>query len=54
MRLGDIIRRIVELIQNEWVLVSDESVSCRTWNDVRNCEAYMLFYVACREQFGPS
>jgi len=31
---------------NEWVLVSDESVSPRTWNDVRRCQAYMLFYVA--------
>jgi len=32
--------------QNQWVLVSDESVSLRTWNDVKRCQAYMLFYVA--------
>lgn len=29
---------------NSWVLVSDQSVSPRSWNDVRNCQAYMLFY----------
>ena len=28
----------------EWVLVSDESVMSRSWEDVQNCEAYMLFY----------
>jgi len=33
-----------------WVLVSDESVSSRTWEDVRGCQAYMLFYVASREE----
>ena len=32
--------------QKEWVLVSDESVSPRTWSDVKRCQAYMLFYLA--------
>lgn len=32
--------------QQEWALVSDESVALRTWADVRRCQAYMLFYVA--------
>ena len=31
---------------NSWVLVSDQSVSPRSWNDVKSCQAYMLFYVA--------
>jgi hypothetical protein len=30
----------------DWVLVSDEKVASRTWNEVRRCQAYMLFYVA--------
>ncbi len=29
---------------NEWVLVSDESVVPRSWEDVQTCEAYMLLY----------
>lgn len=32
--------------RNTWVLVSDMSVSSKTWNDVKKCQAYMLFYVA--------
>ena len=35
---------------NNWVLVSDESISICTWNDVRRCQAYMLFYVAGRAE----
>ncbi|KAL3803646.1 hypothetical protein HJC23_003700 [Cyclotella cryptica] len=31
---------------SKWVLVSDESVSPRSWDDVKSCQAYMLFYVA--------
>eukprot|EP00956_Cyclotella_meneghiniana_P008989 scaffold12308_cov74-Cyclotella_meneghiniana.AAC.27 len=31
---------------NTWVLVSDMSVSSMTWNAVKKCQAYMLFYVA--------
>lgn len=45
--------RRVGLERNEWVLVSDESVSFRTWNDVRGCQAYMLFYAACCRQAEP-
>eukprot|EP00986_Skeletonema_menzelii_P016507 scaffold14840_cov127-Skeletonema_menzelii.AAC.3 len=29
---------------NEWVLVSDENVVPRSWEDVQTCEAYMLLY----------
>lgn len=32
--------------QNDWAVVSDESIAFRTWNDVKRCQAYMLFYVA--------
>lgn len=35
--------------RDDWVLVSDESVSSWTWEDVRGCEACMLLYVACRQ-----
>ena len=38
--------RRVDPEQNDWVLISDESISARSWNDVRSCQAYMLFYVA--------
>ena len=38
--------RRVDLKRREWVLVSDESVAPRTWNEVRRCQAYMLFYAA--------
>ncbi|KAL7522826.1 hypothetical protein ACHAWX_007556 [Stephanocyclus meneghinianus] len=31
---------------SKWVLTSDESVSPRSWDDVKSCQAYMLFYVA--------
>lgn len=31
---------------NFWVLVSDQCVSSRSWQDVKNCQAYMLFYSA--------
>ncbi|KAL7464512.1 hypothetical protein ACHAXS_004846 [Conticribra weissflogii] len=34
------------LSPTEWALVSDESVTLRTWADVSMCQAYMLFYVA--------
>ncbi len=30
--------------QKKWVLVSDESVIPRSWEDVQRCEAYMLLY----------
>jgi ubiquitin C-terminal hydrolase len=36
--------RRVDQEQNDWVLVSDESVVSRTWTEVRKCQAYMLFY----------
>ena len=29
---------------NEWVLVSDENVVPRSWEDIQSCEAYMLLY----------
>ncbi|KAL3822504.1 hypothetical protein ACHAXA_002522 [Cyclostephanos tholiformis] len=38
--------RRVDSERKEWVIVSDENVASRTWNDVRRCQAYMLFYVA--------
>jgi hypothetical protein len=38
--------RRVDPKRREWVLVSDESVAPRTWNEVRRCQAYMLFYAA--------
>lgn len=31
---------------NDWVLISDESIKSLTWDDVKSCQAYMLFYVA--------
>ncbi|KAL3779374.1 hypothetical protein ACHAW5_005981 [Stephanodiscus triporus] len=40
--------------RNEWVLISDESVASRTWNEVRRCQAYMLFYVAASPKNEPS
>jgi len=42
--------RRVDPEENDWVVVSDESVSFRTWDDVRRCQAYMLFYVAGRAE----
>ena len=38
--------RRVDPNQNDWAVVSDESIAFRTWNDVKRCQAYMLFYVA--------
>lgn len=38
--------RRVDPQSNEWVLVSDQCIMPRSWNDVRCCQAYMLFYVA--------
>jgi uncharacterized UBP type Zn finger protein len=32
--------------ENKWVLISDQSVVPISWRDVRNCQAYMLFYEA--------
>ena len=32
--------------KNDWVLVSDQNVSPRHWNDVKKCQAYLLFYEA--------
>jgi ubiquitin C-terminal hydrolase len=32
--------------EDEWVVISDQRVSPRSWNDVKRCEAYMLFYAA--------
>ena len=36
--------RRIDPTQNDWVLVSDMSATPKTWNDVRGCQAYMLFY----------
>ena len=33
-----------DITKNEWVLVSDQRVSSRNWNDVKKCQAYLLFY----------
>ena len=32
-----------------WVLVSDESIRTVSWDQVKSCQAYMLFYVAVHE-----
>lgn len=40
--------RRVDPEEDGWVLVSDDIVSFLSWNDVKKCQAYMLFYVACQ------
>ena len=43
-------RRLVKdarVVSDRWVRISDEMVSVVDWNDVRRCQAYMLFYEAC-------
>jgi len=39
---------------NDWVLISDESIRSLTWDDVKKCQAYMLFYVAIDSTSGMS
>mmetsp|Transcript_11241 Transcript_11241/g.25206 ORF Transcript_11241/g.25206 Transcript_11241/m.25206 type:complete len:847 (+) Transcript_11241:377-2917(+) len=39
-------RRVVSSIGKEWALVSDETVSYCSWDDVRRSQAYMLIYEA--------
>jgi len=39
---------------NDWVLISDESIRSLTWDDVKRCQAYMLFYVAIDSTSGMS
>ena len=36
--------RRIDPTQNDWVLVSDMSATPKTWNEVRGCQAYILFY----------
>lgn len=38
--------RRVDPNRNSWVVISDESIVSLTWDDVKRCQAYMLFYVA--------
>ncbi|KAL9178685.1 hypothetical protein ACHAXT_003816 [Thalassiosira profunda] len=39
-------RRVNTQQKDQWALVSDERVSYHSWDEVRQCQAYMLFYVA--------
>ena len=39
----------VDRKKNDWILVSDESVVSKTFTEVRQCQAYMLFYVVVRQ-----
>ena len=39
----------VDRKKNDWILVSDESMVSKTFTEVRQCQAYMLFYVVVRQ-----